>query len=289
VPPGRRRTNGKGSPEAGARLANEIRRRKLTQARFAAGLHVDVRTVRRWISGEAGPDRETAQRLATFLEDPEVVQWWVYPDADPDPRADAGSAADPDDAAEQTWWSAAPTWVLEHRGLAALIGGVAVLALVVIIVITSGPPVADPAPQQASGSASPSPAPPVVGTGADARLTAPVDGSMTAGRQDAKTLSLWSHPSTSSGCEISACQDGTSPVGTVRLPAEVVVVCVTVGQEIRNGEPGQDGFYRDDKWLELAPGQDFGPAPPGQEMWLSNIWFLRDRLPDQLPQCQPAS
>lgn len=260
--PGRPRTNAAGSSEAGARLADRIRRRNLTQASVAKHMNVSQRTVGRWVGGETGPDLATARRLAEFFDDPEVVSWWWHDlSADPVERE-----ADPDRAP----WSPK-----------VLIGAVVVLILALIVVavttLHSSPTAASTAP---SG-----PVPAVVGTGAAARLTAPVDGAMTSGHPSARTITLWSRPSTSSGCDISACQPGTDQVGTLTLPATVVVMCSTVGQQIRNGEPGESGFYRDDRWLKLEPGQAFGQTSKDQVLWLSNIWFLRDRLPGQLPQC----
>ncbi|MEH1124817.1 hypothetical protein [Micromonospora sp. CPCC 206061] len=112
---------------------------------------------------------------------------------------------------------------------------------------------------------------------------APINGAMVGTQKPyAHTISLWTLPSTNSNCELSPCIPGSTPAATVTLPATVQVTCVTTGQKIRNGEPGvnDDYFYEDDRWLRTAPHPDIDGTG-----YLSNIWFARDKLPTNLPDC----
>jgi len=73
-----------GSFQAG-KLAREIERRMFTNEDFARLLDTTEKTVRRWRSGEAQPQRRHIRRLAQVLErDP---QWFYERDGNDEPVA----------------------------------------------------------------------------------------------------------------------------------------------------------------------------------------------------------
>ncbi|MFL6127154.1 hypothetical protein [Actinophytocola sp.] len=109
---------------------------------------------------------------------------------------------------------------------------------------------------------------------------APLDGSKTMGASPAKILGIWSRPSMDRDCGLSPCIDGTSQVAKVTLPKTITVVCVATGQTIRNGIPGEDGYYEDDRWVRIAPHPDIDHVG-----FLPNVWFARDKLPTNLAKC----
>jgi hypothetical protein len=110
---------------------------------------------------------------------------------------------------------------------------------------------------------------------------APIDGSMVGTENPtAKTLGLWTFPSTDSGCGFSPCLAGTAQAAKFRLPQTIRVTCVTIGQKVRNGVAGHHGYYEDDRWLKTVPNPNFEGTG-----FLSNVWFARDKLPPNLAKC----
>lgn len=97
-------------------------------------------------------------------------------------------------------------------------------------------------------------------------------------------VSLWSKPSTSTGCEFSACAEDTRAVQKVSPGAAVTVACRLQGQQIRNGLPGGPGFYEDDRWLRVVS-VDGELVDENEPLYLSNVWFARAKLPATLRIC----
>lgn len=76
---GRPPTNAQASIEASDRLRRALLDRGLSQRGVAEQLHVSSRTVGRWCTGDAGPDRTSAAKLADVLDVPDLVSWWTWP------------------------------------------------------------------------------------------------------------------------------------------------------------------------------------------------------------------
>lgn len=109
---------------------------------------------------------------------------------------------------------------------------------------------------------------------------APLNDSKTAGAPPIKTLGVWTKPSMNLDCHVSPCLDGTRQIAKVTLPETVTVVCVATGQMIRNGTPGDAGYYEDNRWVHIAPHPNIS-----QVGYLSNVWFARNELPANLATC----
>ncbi|MEU8606666.1 hypothetical protein AB0C29_01490 [Actinoplanes sp. NPDC048791] len=106
-----------------------------------------------------------------------------------------------------------------------------------------------------------------------------VSGQYAGNRIPAKTIGLWTKPGMSSGCELDACPVGTRQQGRVSVGQAVAVSCVVAdGQMLRNGSAGEPGYYEDQRWVRLVPGQQVGQTGDGP-LYLSNVWFLREALP----------
>lgn len=104
------------------------------------------------------------------------------------------------------------------------------------------------------------------------------------GTDPAGPISLWSRPSTTTGCEIARCWEGTERTGRVEPPDVVRVSCVTRVQRIRNGVPGGPGYFEDDRWLLVTAGQAYQQRHGGPA-YLSNVWYARAALPADLAVC----
>jgi len=60
----------------------------------------------------------------------------------------------------------------------------------------------------------------------------------------------------SSGCELDACPAGTRQAGRIAVGQTLAVSCVVAdGQMLRNGSSGEPGYYEDQRWVRLVPGQ----------------------------------
>jgi hypothetical protein len=95
----------------------------------------------------------------------------------------------------------------------------------------------------------------------------------------AKTIGLWTKPGMSSGCELDACPDGTVQAGRVAVGQTITVSCVVAdGQMLRNSSSDEPGYYEDQKWVRLEPGQQVGKSGD-DDLYISNVWFLRDAPP----------
>ena len=102
------------------------------------------------------------------------------------------------------------------------------------------------------------------------------------GTDPTTSVSLWSKPSTTTGCDNSPCRPGTKAVQQVAPKTIVTVSCVINGQQLRNGIPGGDGFYEDDRWLRVVA-VDGEPVTRDDLPYLSNVWFVRSSLPVSVP------
>jgi transcriptional regulator with XRE-family HTH domain len=240
------------SPEAGDAARRVIRDKNLTQASVAARMGVSERQLSRWLGGtDRGPTLEQAQALAEVLETPALVD---------------------------LWWPPGGVTGGNHRRL--LVGGGLLAVLLVVgiaLLFTRDDDPADPSPTPTSlSSAAARP----VATGP---ITAVVDGTFANNRPQAKTIGLWTRPGMSTGCDLDDCPAGTKQAGRVDVGATLAVSCVVLdGQMLRNGASGEPGYYEDERWLRLVPGQDVGEAD--SDLYISNLWFLRDDLP-RLPNC----
>ncbi|GAA3593578.1 hypothetical protein GCM10022223_05610 [Kineosporia mesophila] len=283
---GRPKSNAFGSTTAGTQLASSLRRHDLSQAELSRRLMVSTRTVGRWLNGTDGPDPDIARRLAEELSEPELRTWWSWPTdtggapgeqklatvhRSPSPAIFTTPPSPGEEPLQGGWRTR-----LSRRPLlvAAVLGCLLVIGTVLVLTqLWEGKPSTTPV----SGTQPES-------TDAQPIYEGQIDGRMSGGRPAAHDITVWSLPSTTTGCDISPCLPGTAEAGHMTLPASVKVVCVSKGQQIRNGAPGEPGFYRDDRWLRLSPAPEI-QNPTSQVVFLSNIWFERDQLPADLPTC----
>lgn len=241
------------SPAASAAAAQAIRDRGLTQAAVAEQIHVSERQLGRWLNGrERGPAPEQAEALAVLLDRPDLVHLWWPPDR-PDRRP-------------------------RSIGPALAAGGLVVVLVTLVIGFVvmrdDGRPDA-PAPEVSSRTPGPA-----VTSGP---VTGVVEGRFAGDRAPAKTIGLWTRPGMTDGCDLDDCPPGTKQAGRVEVGRTIAVSCAVVdGQMLRNGASGEPGYYEDERWLRLAPGQDLGRTD--DDLYISNVWFLRDGLPP-LPSC----
>jgi hypothetical protein len=219
------------------------------------------------------------ETIAVNLENPEESLGAVDDSGTTDQNEDDSLGRTRDTASLKARWS---KWIPS-------VGIVAVILLVMLIGVTTMMRnwVLEPADTTPSTVSSPLSSDSAGGQSASLQSGPSFTGkvnALQAGLPAAKTISLWTQPSSNTGCDISACIPGTATSGIVRANQQVTVVCWTQGQEIRNGVPGASGFYKSDKWLRVDPSQDFGQRH-AQSVYLSNVWFARDQLPDWLTPC----
>lgn len=98
------------------------------------------------------------------------------------------------------------------------------------------------------------------------------------GEDPSEPVALWDRPATTicssatPGCDTKAMR-----AGVVRHGQVVDTLCIARGQVVRNGPPGEPGFYDDDRWVKLDH--------EGQEAFLSNTWYARSKLARELASC----
>lgn len=305
--PGRPMSAAPGSPEAGRRLREAMDRLGLRPSKLGEmlGYRDDGRTVRRWISGEAGPDRARAQQLSTLLSDDTLLElWWAAPEVCPaplvgpklrdesevtekNPEASASRQVNKEpntgNALTVRKDHTAPAGNKRHGARALLLLlALGVIAFIAVLVYAESSRQMSGASPQGSGA----PASSLDTTNDDeAVFQANVVGTGPGTNPD-DPVSLWSKPSTTTGCGLSACSPGTERVGKVYPGQLVKVVCVTNGQRIRNGVPNGSGYYEDNRWLSVAFDQNL-QQPLRQSAYLSNVWYARSGLPNTLPSCKP--
>lgn len=252
------------SPAASELSAAAIRDSGRTQKWVASKLDVSERSLRRWLDGSPssrGPTLEQAKAFAQLLGKPELVDLWWPPE-----NPIAPTPAPPHVPEEKK------STARNRRTLVIVAGALAaVLAVIIGIAVArddkAEPPVAPTAVPLAT--ASPAGSEPVKGK---------VNGEYAGNRVPAKTIGLWTKPGMSSGCDLASCPAGTRQAGRVSVGQTIAVSCVTDGQMLRNGSSGDPGYYEDLRWLRLVPGQQVEQTGD-DDLYLSNIWFLRDKLP----------
>lgn len=264
---------------------------------IAQALDVSERTLGRWLAGppEKGPVPDQARALARLLDKPELLSLW-WPELDDAGRASPapappGPTPDPSaTGAPELAGHADHLPVRRRRRL--LIGAAAVVALIAagVLGVTASRRAEPDSPPNPTATASQSAipvGPPATGAGATpvaGALQGVVNGQFAGDRSPAKTIGLWTKPGMADGCALDACPAGTRQAGRVPVGRTIAVSCVVAdGQMLRNGASGEPGYYEDQRWVRLVPGQQVEQTGNDQ-LYLSNVWFLREALP-QLPAC----
>ncbi len=112
-------------------------------------------------------------------------------------------------------------------------------------------------------------------------FTAQVDGTGP-GEDPTEPITVWDRPATNiCSSATPECDPDATGAGVVQPGQRVDTLCVTKGQVVRNGPPGEPGFYDDDRWVMIDSG--------GEEAFLSNTWYARSGLPRDLPSCPPRN
>ena len=110
-------------------------------------------------------------------------------------------------------------------------------------------------------------------------FTAPVDGTGP-GEDPTEPVTVWDRPATTiCSSDTPECDPEAERVGVVQAGQVVDTLCVAKGQVVRNGPPGEPGFYDDDRWVMIDI--------DGTKAYLSNTWYARSGLPRNLPSCPP--